>query len=66
MRMVIPLGNLDGSRWINLTGSSGHAYDDHYVDQTPLWADGKTLPWVFSRDAVESAAEQVLNLRPPA
>ena len=65
MRMVIPLDNLDGSRWINLTGSSGHAYDDHYVDQTPLWVDGRTRPWVFSREAVESAGEQVLTLRPP-
>ena len=56
MRMVIPLDDLDAARWINLTGASGHAYNDHYTDQTELWAEGETLPWVFSRDAVESAA----------
>ena len=48
MRMVVPLDDLDASRWINLTGASGHAYNDHYTDQTELWADGETLPWVFS------------------
>ena len=48
MRMVVPLDDLDAARWINLTGASGHAYDDHYTDQTELWADGETLPWVFS------------------
>ena len=51
MRMVIPMDDLDAARWINLTGASGHAYNEHYTDQTDLWAEGKTLPWVFSRDA---------------
>jgi len=64
MRMVIPLDDLDGARWINLTGASGHAYNSHYTDQTDLWAQGKTLPWVFSRDEVESATDQTLVLEP--
>ena len=34
MRMVVNLKDLDKSRWINLTGASGHAYSDHYTDQT--------------------------------
>ena len=33
MRMIVDLSNLDGSRWINLTGVSGHALTDHYDDQ---------------------------------
>ena len=49
MRMVVSLGDLDDSRWINLTGVSGHAFDDHYTDQTDLWAKGETLPWPFTR-----------------
>lgn len=65
MRMVIPLDDLDGSRWITLTGASGHAFDDHYTDQTALWVDGKTLPWAFSREAVEAAGEKELTLVPP-
>ena len=28
--------DFDDSRWINLTGVSGHPFDDHYVDQTEL------------------------------
>jgi penicillin G amidase len=64
MRMIVPLGDLDGARWINLTGASGHAYDSHYTDQTELWLRGETLPWAFSRDAVEAAAEHLLTLTP--
>jgi penicillin amidase len=64
MRMVIPLDDLDAARWINLTGASGHAYDDHYTDQTDLWARGKTLPWVFTADAVSKATDQKLTLAP--
>ncbi len=64
MRMVVPLDDFDSARWINLTGASGHAYNDNYTDQTELWASGQTLPWVFSRDRVEQAGEHVLTLRP--
>jgi penicillin amidase len=65
MRMVVSLDDLDESRWINLTGVSGHAFNDHYTDQTELWADGETLPWAFSAEAVEAAAEDTLTLAPP-
>lgn len=64
MRMVVPLDDLDGSRWINLTGASGHAFNDHYTDQTQLWARGQALPWAFSPDAVDAATEDVLTLEP--
>ncbi|CAI9399119.1 penicillin acylase family protein [Nocardioides sp. T2.26MG-1] len=65
MRMVVSLADLDESRWISLTGVSGHPFNAHYTDQTDLWADGKTLPWVFSRAAVDDAGEDVLTLQPP-
>ena len=64
MRMVVSLADLDDSRWINLTGVSGHAFNDHYTDQTDLWVDGQTLPWAFGRDAVEAATEDTLILEP--
>ena len=54
MRMVVSLADFDESRWINLTGVSGHPFSDHYTDQTDLWARGDTLPWPFTRDAVEA------------
>src|SRR5262245_59100359 len=64
MRMVVDLGDLDQSRWINLTGASGHAYADNYWDQAALWARGDTIPMQFSRGAVEAAADKTLSLAP--
>ncbi|MGZ4450149.1 MAG: penicillin acylase family protein, partial [Nocardioides sp.] len=64
MRMVVSLGDLDRSRWVNLTGVSGHPFSPHYTDQTDLWADGRTLPWPFGKDAVAAATQDTLTLRP--
>ncbi|CAM5742345.1 putative Acyl-homoserine lactone acylase QuiP [Streptomyces afghaniensis 772] [Streptomyces afghaniensis] len=64
MRMVVNLGDLDKSRWINLSGASGHAYSAHYVDQTDKWADGELLPWSFSDKAVEDGTQDKLVLKP--
>jgi penicillin amidase len=64
MRMVVDLADLDRSRWIQLSGSSGHAYHENYADQLPLWAEGRTLPWVFDDEAVSKSTEHTLTLRP--
>ncbi|MGW7516599.1 penicillin acylase family protein [Streptomyces sp. NPDC054796] len=64
MRMVVNLGDLDKSRWINLTGASGHAYNSHYTDQTGKWAKGELLPWAFSEKAVEKGTEDKMALTP--
>ncbi|MGI9085599.1 MAG: penicillin acylase family protein [Aeromicrobium sp.] len=64
MRMVVDLANPDRSRWIQLSGTSGHAYHPHYADQLPLWAEGRTLPWVFGTKAVQRSTEDTLTLRP--
>lgn len=64
MRMVVSMEDLDDSRWVNLTGVSGHAFHDNYVDQTELWVAGESLPWPSSRDAVEEAAQDTLRLVP--
>ncbi|MFC1228245.1 MULTISPECIES: penicillin acylase family protein [Streptomyces] len=64
MRMVVNLGDLDKSRWINLTGASGHAYNAHYVDQTDKWADGELLEWAHSEKAVDKSTEETLLLKP--
>ncbi|HTW16750.1 MAG TPA: penicillin acylase family protein [Nocardioides sp.] len=66
MRMVVSLDDFDASRWINLTGVSGHPASDHYTDQTDLWAEGESLAWPFSADAVEDASVHVLTLVPGA
>lgn len=66
MRMVVSLADWDDSRWINLTGVSGHPASSHYSDQTELYVEGRTLPWAYSRGAVEAAAEDRLVLVPAA
>jgi penicillin amidase len=64
MRMLVDLGNLDQSRWVNQSGTSGHAYHHNYVDQTQLWARNETWPFVSSRSAVEARTEHRLELVP--
>jgi len=64
MRMIVDLANLDNSRWVQLTGNSGHAFDEHYSDQFELWRTGRYLPMWFSRNAVTDKARHTLLLRP--
>ncbi|AZP18465.1 penicillin acylase family protein [Streptomyces aquilus] len=64
MRMVVNLGDLDKSKWINLTGASGHAYSAHYTDQTSKWVKGELLDWSFTKDAVDKSTSDTLVLKP--
>ncbi|MFD8919550.1 penicillin acylase family protein [Streptomyces sp. NPDC059569] len=66
MRMVVNVGDWDKSRWINLTGASGHAYSAHYTDQTDKWAKGELLDWPYKVNTVERATSDTLTLEPPA
>ena len=71
MRMVVSLADaeaieaLDRSRWVSLTGASGHAFDEHFLAQPERWVEGRTLPWLFTEDAVRAATESSLVLTPP-
>ena len=62
MRMVVDLGDLDASTWVNLTGTSGHPASVHYADQFEAWAQGRQFPWPSSEAAVraDAVAEQML------
>ncbi len=64
MRMVVDLDDFDASTWIHLTGASGHAYHEHYVDQTEDWSSGVQRPWAFTPKAVDAAARDTLVLTP--
>ncbi|WNI15892.1 penicillin acylase family protein [Actinacidiphila sp. ITFR-21] len=64
MRMIVNLQDFDKSRWINLTGASGHAYNSHYTDQTDKWAAGELLPWYFSDTQVDLASKAKMALTP--
>ncbi|MFS0853373.1 penicillin acylase family protein [Microbacterium sp. 179-I 3D4 NHS] len=64
MRMVVDLSDFDASTWIHLTGASGHAFHQHYVDQTEDWAAGIQRPWAFSAAAVKRSTVDTLVLSP--
>lgn len=64
MRMVVNVGDWDKSRWINLTGASGHAFSAHYTDQTDKWVNGELLDWSFGTNAVAKATKDTLTLKP--
>lgn len=64
MRMVLDFADLDRSRWIHLTGQSGHAYHPNYLDMADLWARNETIPMRASRQSVEDEATHRLVLQP--
>jgi penicillin G amidase len=64
MRMLIDLGDLDASRWVNQSGTSGHAFHRHYDDQTELWANQRLWPFISSRAAVEARTTTRQELLP--
>jgi len=64
MRMLMDLSDLDGGRWIHLTGQSGRPFHRHYVDQSERWRDGGYAPMTFTPGATAARAERVLTLRP--
>jgi penicillin G amidase len=64
MRMVLDLSNWDRSRWIELTGESGHPFSAHYDDQFDVWRAGLTLPMRWDEDTVRREARDTLVLKP--
>jgi penicillin G amidase len=64
MRMIVDLSDLDGSRWVQLSGNSGHAFHPNYADQIDLWRTGQNLPMPWTRGNIESAAQHVQTLEP--
>lgn len=65
-RMVLDVGDWDRSFTINSPGQSGEPESPHYRDLFPLWARDESVPLLFSREAVDAAAESRLLLRPAA
>ncbi len=64
MRMIVDLSNLDESRWIQLTGNSGHAFHSNYSDQFEMWRTGQNLPMRWNRGTIESESTDTLTLKP--
>lgn len=64
VRIVMDVGDWDRSTCINAPGQSGDPSSPHYRDLAPLWAHGEQVPLLYSRAAVEGAAEQRIALVP--
>ncbi len=64
MRMIVDLDILDNSRWIQLTGESGHAFTAHYWDQFELWRTGRNLPMPWEETTIRRSATHTQTLHP--
>jgi penicillin amidase len=63
-RMVVDVGAWDNSVCINAPGQSGDARSPHYDDLAPLWGAEQYVPMLYSREAVDAAASEVITLVP--
>lgn len=63
-RMVLDVGEWDNSVAINAPGQSGNPDSPHYRDLVELWRSGRYFPLLYSRAAVEKAAQSRLMLTP--
>jgi penicillin amidase len=64
VRMVMDVGAWDNAMVVNTPGESGDPDSPHSGDLFPLWAAGRYVPMLFSRAAVEAAADRVIELTP--
>jgi penicillin G amidase len=65
-REIFDLSNWDNALAINTPGQSGQPGSRHYSDLLPLWEAGQYFPLVYSKEAVEENAADVLTLLPEA
>ncbi|OZM79748.1 penicillin acylase family protein [Pseudonocardia sp. MH-G8] len=65
-RVVVDVGEWDGSLAMNAPGQSGRLGDPHATDLFAPWARGEAFPLLYSRERIDAAAEQVITLDPPA
>jgi penicillin amidase len=63
-RMTVDFSNLDQSTLNIVTGQSGQLFSRHYMDQWKAWYEGQTFVLPFSREAVDRASANKLELKP--
>jgi uncharacterized membrane protein len=62
-RQIVDLGDLSRSQWIYAPGQSGQLGNKHYDDLIDPWRKGETIPMLWTREQIESAAEGKLVLK---
>lgn len=63
MRMIVPLGDVDGMRIVGPLGQSGHPGHRHYDAWNRLWAENEMIPLPLTRAAVEKLSAESLVLK---
>jgi penicillin amidase len=63
-RIIVDTSDWDLAVGANSPGQSGDPEDRHYRDLFDLWANDRFFPVFYSRDRVESVADEVLVLAP--
>ncbi|UNT00132.1 penicillin acylase family protein [Streptomyces tubbatahanensis] len=63
-RMVVDVGEWDGSLAMNSPGQSGDPRSEHYADLYPAWASDGAFPLVYSRARVEEETTHRIVLSP--
>jgi len=63
-RQILDVGAWDNSLMINSPGESGVPGSAHYADLMPMWDQGKYIPMLYSRAAVEQHVGQRIVLQP--
>ena len=63
-RVVMDVGNWDNSRAVNFPGQSGRPEDPHYRDLAQMWLTGEYFPLLYTRAAVQKAAQTRIRLQP--
>jgi penicillin amidase len=63
-RVVVDVGAWDNARAVNHPGQSGDPASVHYKDLAPMWFAGEYFPLLYSRRAIEKAAETRILLVP--
>jgi penicillin amidase len=64
-RIVVDVGNWDGSLVMNSPGQSGDPDSAHYADLFEPWSRGEAFPLPYTRERVEAVTERRIRLRPP-
>lgn len=64
-RIVVDVGDWDGSLAMNAPGQSGRLDDPHLTDLYLPWSRGEAFPLYYSRSRIDAEAETVIELTPP-
>ncbi|HWP59701.1 MAG TPA: penicillin acylase family protein [Candidatus Acidoferrales bacterium] len=60
LRMILDAANWRDSKFVLVSGQSGHPFSAHYRDQFPLWQAGEFISFLPNAEAISGAAALAL------